>query len=124
MPRLRPLLVPLTAVWLSLHVVVTAGTLVAFVSGASSEIVCTCAHAAADHGTCPMHGTPIDASRCRLQGTPHDLATALISVFGPLALPAVSGAVTIDAPSSGPIIYTTPLSSDWIVPPESPPPRC
>jgi hypothetical protein len=106
------------------HLLVATGTaIVAFASGSSlSDIVCTCAHGG-DHGSCPMHGTPKDSTRCRLQGTQDDLATALMSVLGPLMLPATSSVATVDAPSPGPILHASPSPSDWIVPPEPPPPR-
>jgi len=70
-----------------------------------------------------MHGTPTDSTRCRLQGTQDDLAHALMSVLGPLVLPATSSVMTVDAPSPAPIGYPSPLPSDWIVPPDPPPPR-
>jgi hypothetical protein len=86
------------------------------------DIVCTCAHGA-DHGTCPMHRTRPDSSKCRLQGTQNDLGTVVVSVLGPVALPATSVAASLDRTSRDPIGYLSPLPSDWIVPPEPPPPR-
>ena len=122
--RFRSLLVPLTAVWLSVHLLVMSGTaIVGFASeGSLSDIVCTCADGA-DHDSCPMHGTPKDSTRCRLQGTQHDLGTALMSVLGPLVLPTTSHVATVDAPSPGPVGHPSPLPSGCIVPPEPPPPR-
>ena len=122
--KFRSLLVPLTAAWLSVHLLVMTGTaIVAFASGGSlSDIICTCGHEA-DHGSCPMHGTPKDSTRCRLQGTQDDLGTALMSVLGPLMLPATSHVATVETPSPGPIGYPSPLPSGWTVPPEPPPPR-
>ena len=121
MSRFRFFLVPLSVAWLSVHLLVTAGAvIVAFVSE-PSDIVCTCEHGA-DHGLCPMHRTPSNSTRCRLQG-PQDSLAALISVLGPLVLPAASDAFSVDAPAPGLIGYASPLPSDWIVPPELPPPR-
>jgi hypothetical protein len=102
---------------------IVAGTTVLVLAAGSStsDIVCTCVHGA-DHGSCPMHGTPTDSARCRLQGTQDDLATAL-SAVGPLVLPVTSNVVAVDAPSPALIGYASPLPSDWIVPPEPPPPR-
>jgi hypothetical protein len=121
---IRHLLVPLTATWLSLHLLVITGTVVVgFASGSSlSDIVCTCAHGA-DHGSCPMHGSQQDSTRCRLQGTQDDLGTALMAALGPLVLPIPSNITTVDASSPGPIGAVLPLPSDWILPPEPPPPR-
>lgn len=122
--KFRSLLVPLTAAWLSVHLLVMTGAaIIAFTSGSSpSDIVCTCAHGA-DHGSCPMHGIPKDSARCRLQSTQDDLGIAVMSVLGPLMLPATSNVTTVDAPSPGRIGYAAPLPSDWTVPPEPPPPR-
>jgi len=122
--RFRSLIVPLTAAWLSLHLVVMTGAaVVAFTAGGSvSDIVCTCTHGA-DHAACPMHGTPKDSTRCRLQSTQDDLGTALMSVLGPLMLPAASHVVTVDAPSFRTIGFGSPFPSNWIVPPDPPPPR-
>jgi hypothetical protein len=121
--KFRSLLLPLTAGWLSVHLLAMTGTaIIAFASGSHSDIVCTCAHGA-DHGSCPMHRTPTDAAECRLQGTQDDLATALMSVLGPLALPATAGVPIVDTPSPGLVGWALALPSDWIVPPEPPPPR-
>jgi hypothetical protein len=70
-----------------------------------------------------MHGIPKDSARCRLQSTQDDLGIAVMSVLGPLMLPATSNVTTVDAPSPGRIGYAAPLPSDWTVPPEPPPPR-
>lgn len=121
--RFRSLLVPLTATWLSLHLLATSGTVIlAFTSGLSSDIVCTCLHGA-DHGDCPMHGTSRDSTRCKLQRTQNDLGTALISVLGPLVLPTTFDVTSPDVASRNLIGYQSPLLSDWLVPPEPPPPR-
>ena len=123
MSKLRRLLVPLTAAWLSLHVVVTGTTIAVLAAGgATSDVVCTCEHGG-DHDSCPMHGTRKDSTRCRLQGTQDDLGSALMSVLGPLVLPATSNVAAVDAPSPGPIGYASPSPSGWFVPPEPPPPR-
>jgi hypothetical protein len=120
--KFRHLLVPLTAAWLSMHLLLVTGTaIVAFASG-SSDIVCTCVHGA-DHGLCPMHGTPSDSSRCRLQSTQDDLSTAMLSVLGPLMLPATSNVATIDMASRALIGYSSPSLSDRSVPPDPPLPR-
>jgi hypothetical protein len=58
-----------------------------------------------------------------LQSTQDDLATALMSGLGPLVLPAISNVAAVDAPSPRLIGFTSPLPSDWIIPPEPPPPR-
>jgi hypothetical protein len=120
----RYLLVPLTAAWLSLHfLVMIAPAILACTSESSAaDIVCTCAHGA-DHDLCPMHGRPADRSRCRLQGMQDDLASALVSVLAPLMLPATFTVALLDAVPLDSTGYSSPLMSDWIVPPEPPPPR-
>lgn len=70
-----------------------------------------------------MHHKPADSARCHLQGTQHDLGLALMAVIGPLTLTATGIVANIDAPSLGPIGYTSPFPSDWSAPPDSPPPR-
>lgn len=123
MSKIRPRLVPLTAAWLSLHLLATSGmVLFAFASGGSSDIVCTCVHGA-DHTDCPMHGTSKDSTRCRLQSTQDELGIALISVLSPLALPTTVDAISLDTTSHDVIPSSSPLPSDWLVPPEPPPPR-
>ena len=124
MSGFRPLLVPLTAAWLSLHFLVMTGpAIVALISPSSAaDTVCTCAHGA-DHGTCPMHRTRTDANRCGLRGTQDDLATALVSVVGPLALPTTVSVAFLDTDVPDSTGYSSALPSDWIVPPEPPPPR-
>jgi hypothetical protein len=101
-------------------VLVVAGTTVAVV--AASDIVCTCAHGD-DHGSCPMHGTAADSTRCRLQSTQNDLGIALMSVLGPLMLPATSIHAIAEPSSSRVSKGFDALPSDWTVPPEPPPPR-
>lgn len=121
MSTLRPLLVPLSAAWLAVHILVmTAPAVLALTSG-SADIVCTCAHGA-DHGTCPMHGTSTNSTRCRLQGTQGNLAT-VVSLLGPLILPTTFTVVFLDAAAPHSIGYPSLLPADWIVPPEPPPPR-
>jgi hypothetical protein len=123
-PTFRCFLVPLTAAWLSVHLLAVTGAVFAAFSSVPSaaEIVCTCAHGA-DHGSCPMHGTRTSSPRCRLQGTQDDLANALIPVLGPLMLVA-SIVATVDTTSApAPIGDAWALPSGWIVPPEPPPPR-
>lgn len=120
--KFRSLLVPLTAAWLSVHVLMMTGAVIlAFSPGAVPEMVCTCVHGG-DHESCPMHGTPKDSTRCRLQSTQGDPAT-LLGGLGPLVLPVPSNVTTVDASSPGPVGEVSPLPSDWIVPPEAPPPR-
>jgi hypothetical protein len=46
-----------------------------------------------------------------------------MSLLGPLVLAATSTVTALDVPSHRPIGYPAPLPSDWIVPPEPPPPR-
>ena len=122
--KFRGLLAPLTAIWLSLHILgVTGATIMVLVSGiTSSDIVCTCAHGA-DHGSCPMHRTPADSTRCRLQSAEDDLGLALTSMPGPLTLPAASVRAVAEASAFLPKGYDSTLPSDWTVPPEPPPPR-
>ena len=124
MSKTRRLLVPVTVVWLFLHVSVVAGTTVLLVTGGASEagIICTCADGD-DHGSCPMHGKPADSARCRLQSTQNDLGLALISMLGPLTLPVASATIVADATPSHPIDYQPPLLSDGTLPPDPPPPR-
>ena len=120
--KLRSLLVPLSAAWLSLHILVMTGpAILAFTSGAS-DIICTCAHGG-DHGTCPMHRTRTDSTRCQLQGTQDDLATVLVSLVGPLMLPTTSTVAFLAPASPHSTRYSSALQADWNVPPESPPPR-
>ena len=117
------MLVPLTAAWLSLHLLATSGIVImAFASRGSSDIVCTCLHGA-DHADCPMHGSSKDSTRCRLQSAQDELGIALISVLSPLALPSTFDAIPVDAASHDLIGSPSPLPSDWLVPPEPPPPR-
>jgi hypothetical protein len=120
----RCLLVPLTAAWLSVQVLVTTGSaILAFTSGISpSDIVCTCAHGA-DHGSCPMHRTSNDSTRCRLQDTQDVSVLAWISVLSALLVPETVDDATPDASSVRLMGYVSPFPSDWIVPPEPPPPR-
>lgn len=124
MPKFRRLLVPLTATWVSLHVLAVTGTTIAVLAAAIStwDIVCTCAQGA-DHGSCPMHGTPADWTRCRLQSTQDDLGVALLSVLGPMTLPVTSTHAIAETSASLPNGYDAALPLDWTVPPESPPPR-
>lgn len=124
MSKFRRLLVPLTATWLSLHVLVMTGTTGAVLAAGSSasDIVCTCAHDG-DHGSCPMHGTPADSARCRLQSTQDDLGIALMSVLGPMMLPVTSIHAIAETSAPVPKGYDSALPTDWTVPPESPPPR-
>jgi hypothetical protein len=58
-----------------------------------------------------------------LQGTQDNRGIALMTVLGPLVLPDTSRVAIVDAPSPDPVGYASPLPSDWIVPPEPPPPR-
>jgi hypothetical protein len=121
--RFRSLVIPLTVAWLSVHVLVLGGTFVVVSStGDGHDIVCTCAHGA-DHGSCPMHRTSTDLIRCRLQNTQDGLGGALMSLLGPVALPATFHAAAVDAPASRPMGEASPLPFDRIVPPEPPPPR-
>jgi hypothetical protein len=122
--KFRGLLVPLTAIWLSLHLMVGTGmTIMVLLSGsATSDIVCTCAHGA-DHGSCPMHRAPSDSTRCRLQSTSDDLGLAVRSMLGPLALPATPVREVAEASAPVPKGYDSTLPLDWTVPPEPPPPR-
>ena len=125
MPRFfRRLLVPLTATWVSLHVLVVTGTTITVLAAglSMSDIVCTCAEGA-DHGSCPMHGTRADSTRCRLQSTQDDLGVALMSVLGPMTLPVASTHATADTSPSLLKGYDATLPLEWTVPPESPPPR-
>jgi hypothetical protein len=122
--KIRRLLVPVALAWLLLHVSVVAGTTALLLTTGASEadIICTCAHGA-DHGSCPMHRTPIDSSRCRLQSTRTDLGVALLSMLGPLTLPAstvdVVAVISLPAPKG----YDATLPLDWTAPPDAPPPR-
>ena len=125
MSRLRSLLVPLTIAWLSVHVlVITGNAIVVLTAGESmSDVVCTCVHGA-DHGSCPMHKSPARSSaRCGMQSAADSLATALTSVLGPLVLPATADVALLDAPDPGLIGYRSPPPTDWLVPPDTPPPR-
>jgi hypothetical protein len=116
-------LVPLTAAWLSLHVLATSGIVImAFASRGSSDIVCTCLHGA-DHADCPMHGSSKDSTRCRLQRAQDELGIALISALSPLVMPTTFDVASLDAASQDLIPSSSPLPSDWLVPPEPPPPR-
>ena len=123
MAKFRRLLVPVAVAWLLLHVSVVAGTAVLLAtSGAETDIICTCAHGG-DHRSCPMHHKPADSARCRMQGTQSDLATALLSMFGPVTLPVATVEVValISAPIPKGYAATPPL--DWTAPPDAPPPR-
>ena len=121
MLRLRSILVPLSAAWLSVHILAMTGPTILALTSGSSDLVCTCAHGA-DHGTCPMHRTRTDATRCQLQGTQNDLGTVL-SLLGPLMLPTSFTAAFLDAAVPYTIPYSSMARADWIVPPEPPPPR-
>jgi len=123
-PKFRRLLVPLTATWVSLHVLVVTGTTIAVLAASisTSDIVCTCAQGA-EHGSCPMHGTPADSTRCRLQSAQDGLGVALMSVLGPMTLPVTSTHVIAETSASRPNGYDAALPLDWTVPPDSPPPR-
>ncbi len=70
-----------------------------------------------------MHGTPADEARCRLQSTRNDSGVALLSVLGPLTLPAATleTVAVISTPLPGGYDDTSPL--DWTAPPDAPPPR-
>jgi hypothetical protein len=120
----RRLLVPLTATWVSLHVLVVTGTTITVLATAisSSDIVCTCAQGA-DHDSCPMHGTRADSTRCRLQSTQNNLGVALVSVLGPTTLTVTSTHAIAETSASLQNGYDAALPLDWTVPPESPPPR-
>jgi hypothetical protein len=72
---------------------------------------------------CPMHHKPVDSARCRMQSTQNDLGVALLSMLGPLTLPAVTVGIVpaISAPLAKGYDDTLPL--DWTAPPDAPPPR-
>jgi hypothetical protein len=121
--KVRDLLAPLAAAWLVAYLLVMSGTvIIAFTAGGSHDIVCTCVHGD-NHESCPMHGASKDSARCRLQSTNHGGDTALIALLAPLVLPTTSRMAPVDSPSSGPIGARSPAPSDWIIPPEPPPPR-
>jgi hypothetical protein len=122
--KFRRLLVPVTVAWLVFHVSVVAGTTILLAtSGATAEeIICTCKHGA-DHGMCPMHRKPADSAGCRLQSTQSDLSSALLSLFGPLAVPAATADVVAMISAPLPKGYDATLPLDWIAPPDAPPPR-
>lgn len=110
--------------WLCVHVsVVIAGTATVIKAGnARTDTSCQCPRTA-DHQFCPMHGKPADHARCHLRGSAQDLSTALLSMLGPLALPAESSHTIVDVFSLGPRDNSSLVPSDWSLPPESPPPR-
>jgi hypothetical protein len=122
--KIRRLVVPVAFAWLFLHVSVVAGTTALLLASGSSEVdvICTCVHGA-DHGSCPMHGKPVDSARCHMQSTQNELGMALLSMLGPLMLPVPT--VDIVALISAPLPkgYDTTLPLDWTVPPDAPPPR-
>jgi hypothetical protein len=121
--RFRSLVVPLIAAGLAVHLLAMTGTAIAvFTADPDSSVVCTCAHGP-DHGACPMHGTSKDSARCRLQSARNDLGAALLSLLGPVALPVAVQIATVDTSSPDPVAGAPALPSDWIVPPDSPPPR-
>src|SRR6185503_16086273 len=101
MLKFRRLLVPLTATWVALHALMVTGTTTAVLASgiSTSDIVCTCAQGA-DHGSCPMHGTPADSTRCRLQSTQDDLGVALMFVLGPMTLPVTSTLAIVETSAS------------------------
>lgn len=110
--------------WLCLHVTVLAGTTVVLFNRGASEagIICTCGHGA-DHGLCTMHRKVADSTRCRLQSTQQDLGVALLSMLGPLTLPAPTATVVADVSPTAAFEYDTPVICDRTVPPDPPPPR-
>jgi hypothetical protein len=109
---------------LFLQVSVVAGTAVLLVTSGASEadIICTCGHGA-DHGSCPMHRKPSDSARCRLQSAQKHFGLALLAMLGPLTLPAVTLDIVAVISSPVPAGYDATLPSDWIIPPDAPPPR-
>ena len=124
MSKVRFVVVPVAVAWLFVHVsVVAAATVLLITTGnAAADLVCTCAHGE-DHGMCPMHHEPADSARCRMQSTQNDLGVALLSMLGPLTLPAVTAGIVpaISAPlAKG---YDDRLPLDWTAPPDAPPPR-
>jgi hypothetical protein len=121
--KVRRLLIPLTAVWLCLHLVTVTGVAVAAFAGpAPADMVCTCIHEA-EHGACPMHRAPSNSTRCRLQSTQNDLAIVLTSLLSPLVLPESRALAIRDALASELIAPASSAVFEWAVPPESPPPR-
>jgi hypothetical protein len=58
-----------------------------------------------------------------LQGTQDDLATAVVSLLGPLMLPTTFTVVFLEAAAPHSTRYSSTPQADWIVPPEPPPPR-
>ena len=124
MSKVRLLVVPVAVAWLFVHSSVVAATTVLLITtgNAASDVVCTCGHGE-DHGMCPMHHRPSDAARCRMQNTQSDLGAALLSMLGPLTLPAAP--VGIMPAISAPIAkgYDDRLPLDWTAPPDAPPPR-
>jgi hypothetical protein len=58
-----------------------------------------------------------------LQGTQDIFTLTLISALGPLALPDTVDDAILEAPSRRLIGYVSPFPSDWIIPPDLPPPR-
>lgn len=122
--KVRLLVVPVAIAWLFVHVSVAAATTVLLIAtgNAASDLVCTCAHGE-DHGMCPMHRKPADSARCRMQGAQNDLGAALLSMLGPLTLPASAAGIVpaIAAPLAKGCDDSLPL--DWTAPPDAPPPR-
>jgi hypothetical protein len=70
-----------------------------------------------------MHRPRTDSTRCQLQGTQDDMASALVTLLGPLMLPATSTVAFLDAAAPHSIRYSSTAQADWIVAPEPPPPR-
>jgi len=119
----RGLRVLLTAACLFFHLSVVTGTAIAaIVFDGSSDIVCTCANGG-DHDSCPMHHKTADSAPCHLQAARCDLGLALMAALGPLTLLAKATVGHIDVLSLGPTAYILSSPSDWITPPDAPPPR-
>ena len=122
MTRVRRLLGPIAAAWLSCQLAgVVTTPIVVWMTTRADHVECTCGHG--DHAICPMHHRPASGTRCALRSTHNTNAAVLSSLFssvGVLTATTTTMVATtiVVAPS-----FERVASSRGPVGPDPPPPR-